>query len=276
MSESKKSKSRAGHSSIFGEVAVGQKDIFATVAYVDESVAKVSSEHSAEFIAVKSSIEQVGLGLNRLEQKVDAKSAASDSKLLEAINDLASHVSRGFSEHSQIWDARMAVNDKKWDTRMEAHHKEWDARMEANDKKWDARMEAQDAKLETALTAQSVKLETALAAQSVKLETALAAQSVKLEAQVEKINASLVAQSADVKAYMAAQNVELKALIAAQNAKSDASFKEMYTRLDAKYHDSRILAEEQNSRSLLLFEKLGIMTDSHVQLERRVSTLELR
>ena len=265
MSESKKSKSRAGHSSIFGEVAVGQKDIFATVAYVDESVAKVSSEHSAEFIAVKSSIEQVGLGLNRLEQKVDAKSAESDSKLLEAINDLASHVSRGFSEHSQIWDARMAVNDKKWDTRMEAHHKEWDARMEANDKKWDARMEAQDAKLETALTAQSVKL-----------ETALAAQSVKLEAQVEKINASLVAQSADVKAYMAAQNVELKALIAAQNAKSDASFKEMYTRLDAKYHDSRILAEEQNSRSLLLFEKLGMMTDSHVKLENRVSALELR
>ncbi len=209
MSELKKGKSSAGNSSIFGEVAVGQKEIFATIAYVDESAAKVSSEHRAEFISVKSSIEQVSMGLSRLEQKVDAQSKQVDERFKEV-------------------DERFRQVDERFNR--------VDEQFKALDKKID----------------------------------------VSVGDLAARVNLEFLNFDKKLEAGFARQEANLTALVEALDAKSEARLQEMYTRMDAKYHDSRILAEEQNSRSLLLLEKLGMMTDSHVQLERRVSTLELR
>ncbi len=191
----KKKPHEGANSSVFGEIPEGRRQIFATIAYVDESVAKVVAEHSAEFISVKSSIEQVSLGLSRLEQKVDAQSKQVDERFKQV-------------------DKRFDQLDRKIDDRIENLAMLVNQGFLDQDRKWTA--------------------------------------------------------------AFAAQRSELKDLIDALDAKSNAKLQEMYTRLDAKYHDSRILAEEQNSRSLLLLEKLGMMTDSHVKLENRMSALELR
>ena len=212
----KKKPHEGANSSVFGEIPEGRRQIFATIAYVDESVAKVGAEHSAEFISVKSSIEQVSLGLSRLEQKVDAQSKQVDDRFKQV------------DERFNRVDERFKQVDERF--------KQVDKRFDQLDRKIDDR----------------------------------------IENLAMLVNQGFLDQDRKWTAAFAAQRSELKDLIDALDAKSNAKLQEMYTRLDAKYHDSRILAEEQNSRSLLLLEKLGIMTDSHVKLENRVSALELR